>query len=174
MDLDQCIETRTSIREYKKDKKIAENIIEDLLKAATRAPSAGNTQDWEFIVVRNQKTKEALSKAALDQEFLKEAPVIIAVCSNLQRITERYGERGRSLYSVQDTAAAVQNILLAAWNRGIGTCWVGAFNEQLVKDALILPTDIRPLALITLGYPAIEPLRMGRRKTSEVLHYERF
>ena len=174
MDLEQCIETRTSIREYKKNRKIAENLIEDILNAAIRAPSAGNTQDWEFIVVRKRETKDALAKAALDQEFLKEADVIIAVCSNLERITERYGERGRSLYSVQDTAAAVQNILLAAWNKGIGSCWVGAFNEQMVKDALILPTDIRPLALIALGYPAIEPLKMGRRKASEVVHQERY
>jgi nitroreductase len=85
--------------------------------------------------------------------FIKEAPVVIVVCSDLDRIKLRYGERGEKLYSIQDTAASIMIILLAAQALGLGTCWVGAFDEERIKEILELPRNLRPLAIIPVGYP---------------------
>ncbi|MCC5994270.1 MAG: nitroreductase family protein, partial [Candidatus Aenigmarchaeota archaeon] len=110
-----------------------------------------------FIVVRDKKTKELLYNAALKQEHVKEAPVLIVVCSDLEVLSLRYGKRGEVVYSLEDCAAAIENILLAATALGLGTCWVGAFDEEDVKNILRLPDFLRPIAIITVGYPAEEP-----------------
>ena len=173
MEVTECINNRTSVRKYS-EKGVSASAIEKILESAIQAPSAGNAQDWEFIIVREEKNKKALSEAAFNQDFIVQAPVIIVVCSNLERITERYGERGRGLYSIQDTAAATQNLMLAAWDKGIGSCWVGDFNEQAVKEALILPEVIRPLAIVPLGYPQGTPLIAGRKRLKGMIHFERY
>jgi nitroreductase len=131
-------------------------------------------QDWEFVLVKTPEGKNALAAAAFNQSFVSNAHVVAVVCSDLDKITKAYGERGRTLYSVQNTSAAVENLMLAAWDRGIGTCWIGAFNEQKVKDALVLPTSVRPLAIITMGYPAQKPMPTKRRPVEETLHWETF
>ena len=91
--------------------------------------------------------------AAAHQEFVAEAPVVIVVCAVPGESARRYGERGRSLYSLQDTAAATQNILLAAAELGLGSCWVGAFEERAAATALGLPPAWRPVALVPVGHP---------------------
>ena len=96
--------------------------------------------------------------------------MVIVVCSNMRTIGDAYGERGTSLYSIQDTASAVQNMMLAAWDKGIGSCWVGSFNEEKVKAVLILPGHVRPMAIVPLGYPATKPLKPGRKSLDEVVH----
>ena len=169
----ECIKTRSSIRKFSGEK-IPEKTIRAIIEAATHAPSSGNVQDWEFIVVQNPETRKKLAEAAYNQNFINEAPVVIVVCTDIERIKSSYGERGISLYSIQNTAAAIQNLLLASNEYGLGTCWVGAFNERLVKDILILPTKIRPVAIIPVGYPAEMPRKTPRRKLEEVLHWERW
>jgi nitroreductase len=165
----ECIKSRASVRSFKPEK-VSDRIIDEILDAATRAPSAGNVQDWEFVVVSSQDTKSKLVEAAFEQEFISQAPVVIVVCSNLRRISNAYGERGTSLYAIQNTANATQNMLLAAWEKGLGSCWVGAFNEVKVREALVLPEDVRPMAIVPLGYPASQPAKTGRRKPREVVH----
>ena len=123
----ECIESRVSVRNFRPDK-IPENVLDGIIGAAIRAPSAGNVQDWEFIVVRNAENKGRLAEAAFDQDFISKAPAVIVVCSNHRSIGNAYGERGTNLYSVQDTAAATQNLILAAWDKGLGCCWVGSFS----------------------------------------------
>jgi nitroreductase len=108
-------------------------------------------------VVRNQETKRALARAALTQWFLGEAPVVIVVCADPERSARRYGDRGRHLYSIQDTAAAIENLLLAAVASGLGACWVGAFDEDAAADALDLSSHLRPVAIVPIGYPAEQP-----------------
>jgi nitroreductase len=167
-----CIKARASVRSFKPDS-IPQGVLEKVLDAAANAPSAGNVQDWEFVVVKDAKSRKAISQAASGQEFVAEAPVVIVVCSNLQRISAAYGDRGRSLYSIQDTSAAIQNIMLAACDLGLGTCWVGAFSEEKVASLLNLPQNVRPLAIIPLGYPLSMP-RKSRRDFRSRLHIETF
>ncbi len=173
MDTIKCIRERRDIRDFRPDP-IPEDILKKILDSAIQSPSAGNIQDWHFCLVKNPNTKRLLVNAALNQDFIARAPLVIVVCSDLNRISSSYGERGKSLYSVQDTSAAIENLLLAAWNFGIGSCWVGAFNEQRVRETLVLPENVRPLAIIPLGYPSKVPEKPGRRPLKEVLHLEKY
>lgn len=143
-----------------------------ILEAAQHAPSAGNLQPWEFYVVLSQEHKSKLSEAAFNQNSILEAPVVIAVCANPELCGQRYGARGVELYYLQDTAAAVQNILLAATGYGLGSCWVGAFDEQRVAQVLNLPNSLRPVAMIPLGYALEETAYQvpPRRALDEFVH----
>jgi len=166
-----CIRTRTSVREFSRED-IPDHFLKELLEAATQAPSAGNTQEWVFIAVREEEQKKHIAEAAFGQEFILHAPVVVVVCADLERIQVAYGERGVSLYAYQDTAAAIQTMLLAAWEKGIGSCWVGAFNETRLKGALVIPTNIKPVAIIPLGYPADKPAKPERRPLQEIIFKE--
>jgi nitroreductase len=119
-------------------------------------------QPWEFVVIRDKKKKEELWNAALKQNHVRDAPVVIVVGANLRKSSLRYRERGERLYCIQDTAAAIQNMLLAAHALGLGACWVGAFDEENVRLICGFPEHIRPVALLPIGYPRERP-RMPRR-----------
>ena len=166
----ETIKGRSSIRSYKPDD-VSDDTVRALIEMAAQAPSSGNVQNWEFIVVKDQKLKEQLGEISMGRMPLKEAPVIIVVCANQDIISPKYGVRGTELYSVQNTAAAIENLLLAAWDKGLGTCWVGAFSERDVSRILAIPNGIRPLAMVTLGYPAGEVKKPERRDIREFLHY---
>lgn len=153
MDLFEAIRKRHSVRSFLPDD-VPQEQVETLLGCACAAPSAGNVQPWRFLVVRDPSLRRSLARAALGQAFVAEAPVVIVVCADLQAHARAYGRRGVELYAIQDTAAAVQNILLAATALGLGTCWVGAFHEEEVSRALGLPGHWRPLALVPVGRPA--------------------
>jgi nitroreductase len=153
--------TRSSVRKFQK-KDIDERLIGLILYCATKAPSSGNVQDWEFVVVKDEKIKEKIAIASLHQMFIKEAPVVIVVCSDLEKVKLRYGERGEKLYSIQNTAAATMIILLAAKALGLGSCWVGAFDEDRIKEILNLPPRVRPVAIIPIGYPEGEGYKTER------------
>jgi nitroreductase len=173
MDVLEAIRGRRSIRAFKNED-VSERDVERLIESAQCAPSAGNIQPWEFIIVRKLETKRKLVEAALGQEFIGEAPVVIVVCANDDRSSNGYGERGRTLYCIQDTAAAIQNICLTAYSLGLGTCWIGAFNEEEAKGIMKIPEGIRPVAMIPVGYPAQLPSQRGRRPASQTIHYEIF
>jgi nitroreductase len=147
------ITNRRSVRKYA-DKAVEKDKILGLLEAARWAPSAGNKQPLEIIVVDNNDTKNLLVEAALNQKFIADAPFIFVICANFERTVSRFGERGSSLYCLQDTAASIQNILLLATAYGLSTCWIGAFDEQKVKDVCSIPDFSRPIALIPIAYPA--------------------
>jgi nitroreductase len=154
MDFWEVLAARHSVRAFHKERDVPSEVVTRLIQAAVRAPSAGNRQPWHFCVARDEATKRALAQAALNQWFLSEAPVVIVVCADPERSADRYGDRGRYLYSLQDTAAATQNLLLAAVASGLGACWVGAFNETAASRALNLPAHLRPVAIVPIGYPA--------------------
>jgi len=169
MDFWEVIERRYSLRDFDPSRDVAPEDVERLLRAAIRAPSAGNLQPWFFVVVREEKKKEALARAALDQRFIARAPVVVVVCADPGRSAMRYGGRGMNLYCLQDTAAATENLLLAAVALGLGGCWVGAFNEEEAARALDLPSHLRPVAIVPLGYPARPRTgRTPRRDLEEV------
>jgi len=169
MDFWEVIERRYSLRDFDRSRDVAPENVEKILRAAIRAPSAGNMQPWFFMVVREERKKEALARAALDQSFIAQAPVVVVVCADPDRSAMRYGGRGTHLYCLQDTAAATENLLLAAVALGLGGCWVGAFHEEEAARALDLPSHLRPVAIVPLGYPSRPAAgRTSRRDLKEV------
>lgn len=173
MDVFEAIKNRRSVRAFT-NKPVSEEEVMKLIDAATWAPSAGNIQPWEFVVVRDPEIKRGLSAAALDQTFIEEAPVVIVVCANQLRSGSGYGSRGADLYCLQDTAAATQNMLLAAHALGLATCWVGAFQEEEAKKVLNIPNGVRPIAIIPVGHSAEKSMARSRRPLSEIIHRETF
>lgn len=165
----EFIKERCSVRDFQ-NKPLSEKIINKLLTAAQNAPSAGNLQPWKFFVITHPDLKKDLAQAAF-QGFINKAPLVIVVCALPERSAARYGERGRNLYCLQDTAAAVQNILLTATSLGLGSCWVGAFSETEVSKILHLSAEIRPVALIPLGYPQTEPQPTKRIPLEKITQY---
>ena len=173
MDTEECIKTRADVREYK-DQPVKAEALDKILEAGIQAPSSGNVQDWRFIVVRNGEMKARVSEAALNQEFIRDAPLVIVVCSDQDSVAGAYGGRGVNLYSIQNTACAIENMVLAAWNQGIGSCWVGAFNEVELKKILNVPINVRPMAIITFGYPARPPKKHPRKPAGDVTYLEEY
>lgn len=173
MDVFEAIRGRRSIRSYI-PAEIDPNQLRLVLEAAIWAPSAGNLQPWEFVVVDDRDIMKHLARASLNQMWMSESSAIIAVCADVDRTGAIYGERGRRLYAIQDCAAATQNMLLASYSLGLGTCWVGAFYEEEVRRILKLPANVRPLALIPIGQPGESPLPPARRSLREVVHYNVF
>lgn len=140
-----------------------------LLEAFVWSPSGGNAQPWHVRIVRDADRKQRLCNAALSQQFVAEAPVVYVVCADLQRAFKAYKQRGVELYCLQDTAAATQNMLLAAHAMGLAACWVGAFREKSVVEILELPEHLRPVALVPVGLPAQEPRTPPRRPVEEIV-----
>ncbi len=164
----QTVMKRRSCRRFLPDP-IPEAHFEMLVQALRWAPSAGNRQPWHFYVVKNPEIKNRLVAAAYGQTFLAEAPMVFVICAIPEVSAMRYGSRGRELYVYQDTAAAVENLLLTATSLDYGTCWVGAFNEKAVSKVLQLPEAYRPVAMIPVGKPAEKPDAPQRRKVEEIL-----
>jgi nitroreductase len=171
MDFWQVIEERHGVRDFDAGRDVSPEMVQRILGVAIRAPSAGNCQPWHFVVVRSERTRNLLAEAAYSQWFIAEAPVVIVVCADPARSARRYGSRGVQLYCLQDTAAATEHILLAVTALGLGACWVGAFDERAASQALGLSTDLRPVAIVPIGYPAARPYRTSRRGLEEVVTF---
>ncbi|MBI4757738.1 MAG: nitroreductase family protein [Chloroflexi bacterium] len=168
MDLWSVIAQRRSVRRYLADRPVTDEQVQRILEAGIAAPSAGNAQPWFFYVVRSQEIKDALARAALNQDFVAQAPVVIVVCVDLERARDAYGSRGEHLYCLQDTAAATQNMLLGVTALGLGACWVGAFDERAAARALGLPSHLRPVVIMPIGHPAHQPAPRPRRDLKAV------
>jgi nitroreductase len=168
MDLREVIAGRQSVRHFQTDRDVSPADEQALLEAAIRAPSAGNMQPWHFYAVRDAVLRQSLAAAAFAQSFVAQAPLVIVVCVDAERSASRYGDRGRTLYCFQDTAAAITNIQLTAVDMGLGSCWVGKFDEAMAAEALGLPVNLRPVAMLPIGYPARVAALRPRRPLSEV------
>lgn len=168
------IQTRQSIRKYSNNP-IPESDLNEILKTGFSAPSAGNRQPWRVVVVKDKTRKDKLAIAALGQQFIAEAPILLVICAVPHESAERYKERGATLYALQDTAALTQNILLASHSLGYATCWIGAFNEDEVTEVLNIPEGMRPVSMIPIGYAEGEtPEVRPRRSITEVIIEEEF
>lgn len=163
-----AVRSRQSIRKFESTD-ISEENVSDILEVGFSAPSAGNRQPWRVVIVRNKNTKAALVKAALNQRFIVQAPVVLVVCAVPEESAERYGKRGKTLYVLQDTAALTQNLLLAAHMKGYGACWIGAFDEALTAKAVNVPNNMRPVAIIPIGLIAGSAPEMRPRKPLDVV-----
>jgi len=170
MEVMEAIRKRYSVREYL-DKPVPQEKLNLILEAARLAPSASNRQEWRFIIVKDKEMKNRLTGAAKGQKFVSQAPVVIACCAT--EVTHIM-ICGQPSYVI-DVAIAIDHMTLKATEEGLGTCWIGAFNEDKVKEILQVPEDVRVVELLTLGYPASEPpLKKDRKKIDEIIIYERW
>jgi len=172
MSIIEIIKDRRSIRSFQSGRAIPQELTDRFIEALIWAPSAGNLQSRKFYFVYNDALKQELARAALGQSFITEAPLVIVGCADLDRVKPRYGSRGVTLYAPQDVAASVQNLMLVAHEAGLGTCWIGAFDEDAVSKAMKLPAHLRPVAIVPVGYPAKKPSpppRMTKKQAIEVI-----
>lgn len=156
------------------DKPIDEKIIGLMLYTATNALSAGNIQEWEFIVVDDKDTKEKLSRASLDLKHVKTAPIDIVVCVDIRKVAMKYGKRGEIVYSVEDGTATSTLIMLAANALGLGYDYIRSFEEEEVKGIVNLPDHVRPVAIIPVGYPAESGEYAKKNSFENITHVNRF
>lgn len=164
MDVSEAILKRRSVRKFS-SAPIDKELIIKILEAGRWAPSEGNLQAWHVYVVQNEELKEKFVPASLGQTFIREAPVVFVLCVDLNR-TAPYGTRGRDLFCLQTSGAVVQNMMLQAFSLGLGSCWVGAFKEEAIKEILNIPNHLRPVALIPVGY-SLEERNSKRRELEE-------
>jgi len=165
------IKNRRSIRNFE-DTALPEAAVDALIEAIRWAPSAGNLQSRKFFFVFHKEMKQALARAALNQQFIAQAPLVAVACLD-RRIAGRYGDRGVNLYAIQDAAASVMSMMLEAHELGLGTVWVGAFNEFAVIEALDLPQEFRPVAIVPIGYPASVPKPLPRLSPEDAVTFVR-
>jgi len=174
MSLEEIVKARRSVRRFT-DEPVSRETVLELLDLARWAPYA--SERWRFVVVQESGRKEALA-AATRQGWITSAPVIIVVGADYSmapRLSHRWdADHWWTLFPIQDTAAAIQNLMLAAAERGLGTCWIGSFNEGEVAAAIELTFPVRPVALVVLGHPADEPSERTRRPLEEIVFWERF
>jgi len=169
MDIYEAIKTRRSVRSYR-PKEVSEETLKKIMGAVRLAPSTHNLQEYKFIIVKDQEKKRGLFKAASEQEFINEAPVVIAaVALNPDYMMEC----NVPAYPV-DLAIALDHLTLAAVEEDLGTCWIGAFNQEEVKKILNIPAKYLVVALMTLGTPYDEPGIKSRKNTGDLVCYEEF
>ena len=168
MDILEAVRKRRSIRNFQK-KEIPEELIDKLTESLVWAPSAGNLQSRKFYFIRDEAVKQKIADAALNQGFIADAPLVIVGCTD-SHISGKYGERGTSLYSIQDVACSVMGMMLVAFDNELGTCWVGAFREEELTRILNLPMNLKPVVIVPVGYPSkipSPPRRMSREEAVE-------
>ncbi len=169
MDVMDAIRQRRSIRQYS-SKPVEKDKLDKVLEAARLAPSAGNNQEWKFIIVTDRTMREKLAIAAGNQMFVKGAPVIIVACGLLP---DRRMSCGQYRYTV-DLSIAVSFMILEACEQGLGTCWLGHFDEEEVKVLLGIPAQARVVAMTPLGYPAESPNQRYRKSIEDIICYEHY
>ena len=167
MNFIELAKSRRSTRNFNSDE-VPDGLIVQLLEAAQAAPSAGNCQPWHFYIIKDKAIIKSVREKSCKQAFIASAPVLFVVCADIERTEKVYKKRGRMLYSIQDTAAAIQNILLCAQNLGLGACWCGHFGEKAISEILNLDDGMLPLAIIPIGYPKKESMKTGRRSIEEI------
>jgi nitroreductase len=168
MEVYEAIKIRKSVRAYD-TKPIPEDVLIRVLEAGRVAPSANNAQPWHFIVVKSLEKREILSKRMFAR-FLVESPVVVVGCGEMN-----------GKFSVVDVSIAMQQMVLAATAEGLGTCWVGDFNEKIVRDLLKIPEKYSVVCLLTMGYPrekldlAAKLMRTrSRKKMEDIVSLEEF
>lgn len=165
----ECISTRRSIRRFLNVPVDFETIM-TIVEAGSLAPSSGNVQDWKFIVVDDKGLMKKLCEHSLNQECVHNAAFLVVICSDPDQTEMHYGLRGQRLYTIQNCAAAAENMLLTAHALGLGGTWVGAFDEEKVREILDIPQNARPQAILAFGYPDEVPDHK-RVKDLEVITY---
>lgn len=170
-DFFETVRHRHSVRIYQQDMPVDDARLHAILEMACAAPSAGDLQAYRIVVVRDPGERRALAVAADHQGFIAEAPVCLVFCADPQRSAGEFGERGERLYALQDTTIAAAYAQLAIVAAGMGSAWIGYFDEQAVREQLGLDAALQPVALMTVGYPAELPVPTPRRRLAEVVSF---
>ena len=170
MNFEELAARRQSVRGFA-DRPVSDEVVTAMLASAVASPSGGNRQPWHFYAVKNRAVIGEMHAKAYPIDWFLTASVVFVVCIDAGRSGERYGERGETLYCIQDTAAAIQSMLLCAKSFGADTCWCGAFNEAAVSQILDMPEHLRPVALIPTGYGASYNPKPARRPMDEVVTF---
>lgn len=169
MALMEQIKKRYSVRSYQ-NRPVEKNKLDAVLEAARLAPSAKNFQEWRFVVVQDAETRQRLVPAANNQAFIGQAPVVIACCATNCEYVMRCGQLSYPI----DLAIAIDHMTLQAVEEGLGTCWVGSFFEDQVKNVLGIPKGIRVVELLALGYPADQPRPKNRSPIESIVSYDKW
>ena len=167
MEFLDVVRERRSIRKYRPDP-IPQAKMDQVLEAARLAPSWANSQCWSFVVVTDPKAKRRLAEAG--NEWIEHAPAIVAACADMKRS----GMKKDQAYYLVDVGIAMEHLVLAATDQGLGTCWIGWFDEDKAKKALGVPKDMRVVALTPLGYPDEKPEARPRRSLGEIVYRDRW
>ena len=168
-DFFETVRHRHSVRLYQSDMPVEEEKLHAILETACAAPSAGDLQAYKIVVVSNDDERSRLAKAAGDQPFLSQAPVTLVFCTDPARSGDKYGERGEKLYALQDATIAASYAQLAVVAAGMGSTWVGYFDNAEVAELLDLEPGLEPVAMLAVGYPAELPESTPRRPLGEVV-----
>ncbi|QKT02983.1 nitroreductase family protein [Ectothiorhodospiraceae bacterium 2226] len=170
-DFFETVRHRHSVRKYQSGRPVEREKLHAVLEMACAAPSAGDLQAYRVVVVQDEARRQALSAAAHGQDFVGQAPVCFVFCSEPDRAAARYGDRGRQLYALQDATIAAAYAQLAIVAAGMGSTWIGYFDEDQVRRALDLEDGLLPVALLAVGYPAELPEPTPRRRLDEMVRY---
>ncbi|UCE42302.1 MAG: nitroreductase family protein [Candidatus Aminicenantes bacterium] len=171
MSILKVIKERRSVRKYKSDA-IPDDVLQRVLEAARFSPSGKNLQPWKFILVHDEFLKKRLVDASVTQTFIAEAPVVVVACGFPDQCYSRMGNYMKS-WAV-DVAIAFEHLVLQAQEEGLGTCWIGAFEEKDVKSILNVPEGVKVLALTPLGYPDENPMPRGRKSLEDIVSYNSY
>ena len=171
MEIFEAIKSRHSTRAFQR-RDLPADALQRILEAADNAPSAGNRQAYEIVLVRDEDRKRRLAAAAWDQTFIAQAPVALVFLAAPDRNRDRYRERGEQLYCVQDATIACAYAELAATALGLSCCWVGAYDDAAVAGAVGATGTLRPVAILPIGYAAEDPGLRPRRLLSDLVHDE--
>ena len=167
MNFSELINKRYSVRAYKSDK-VEDEKLQQVLSAACLAPTAANRQPIQFIVIQTAG-REAELKRIYQREWFSKAPIVICACAVASQAWSRMDNKN---YSEVDTAIAMDHLVLAATDLGLGTCWIAAFDPGAAREVLGLPDGVEPIAFTPLGYPADQPKPKKRKALSELVRYE--
>jgi nitroreductase len=173
LDFYEVIRTRRSVRAFRKDP-IPDDVLNRILDAVRIAPSGSNRQPWRFILVKDAELKQGMISACNNQRFVAEAPVIVVACG--QRLPLNRGGYMGEMSVLLDIAIAFTHLILAARAEGLGTCWIGAFNNEAVKELLKVPEDYEVVAATPLGYPSEDAFTADtkRKMLDEIVSLNRF
>jgi len=177
MEFSELVKRRRSIHHFTEDEVTEEELVY-VLEAARWAPSAGNAQPWRFIVVRRPENREKVWGSTTGigditpQNFIKKAPVHIIVCTDTEAYKGKQARVRADLFSIQDSAAAAMNLLLAAADVGLGACWVGMFREEALREAFNIPSSVIPVAIIPVGHTRSKERPRRRKALDELVSSE--
>jgi nitroreductase len=165
MDCIEKIFARRSIRKYKNEP-ITEIVLQNILEAGRLAPTSTNIQPWHFVIAKDQKAKEAFSFGGFNR-FVRDADfIVLGLYKQSEVIIEKL--------SLMDVTIALQNMVIAAQVQGVGSCWMGAFDEPKLKATLKLPTDSRIVGAVSFGIPNETPVQLHKKSLNEIVHFDKW
>ena len=172
-DFENVLENRRSIRNYSTEAVEFEKLTK-IIQAGLKAPNSGEVNEVKYVLVTDDEKKQKIAHRCKGQHWMTEAAAWIVVCAEVEKCEEYFGFRGKRLYTVQNAAVSIQNMLLEAKNQGLDSCWVGSFDEEYLKDKIDIPEGVRPQAIITIGYSDQQPGKRSYPKLSSHVYFDTY